>query len=186
MKRFFDICLSIILLILLLPLFLFIYFFILCIDNFNPIYNSRRIGKNNKIFLMPKFRSMKLNTPQKATNRLKNPNLYLTSMGKFLRKSSLDELPQLFSVLKGDMSFVGPRPALFNQKTLIKLRTQKKIHYLQPGITGYAQINGRDSISIKEKVLYDEIYLKKRNFFFDIQILFKTLMVIKKTSLIKH
>ena len=166
MKRVFDICLSIILIFLLLPFYLFIYLFILCVDHFNPIYNSKRIGRNNKIFLMPKFRSMKLDTPQKATNRLKNPNLYLTITGKFLRKSSLDELPQLFSVQKGDMSFVGPRPALFNQKTLIKLRTQKKIHHLQPGITGYAQINGRDSISIKEKVSYDEFYLKKKNFFF--------------------
>jgi len=186
MKRIFDICLSTILLVFLSPLFLFIYFVILFFNNFNPIYNSKRIGKNNKIFLMPKFRSMKLNTPQKATNKLKNPNLYLTRIGKFLRKSSLDEIPQLFSVLKGDMSFIGPRPALFNQKTLIKLRTQKKIHNLQPGITGYAQINGRDSISIKKKVFYDEIYLKKKSFYFDIAILFKTFKIIKKTSLIKH
>lgn len=186
MKRIFDIFLSILLIFLLFPLLFVIYFFILLINNFNPIYQSKRVGKNNSIFLMPKFRTMRLDTPQKATNRLKNPNLYLTSIGKILRKSSLDELPQLFSVLKGDMSFVGPRPALFNQKTLIKLRTQKKIHVLQPGITGYAQINGRDSLSIKKKVFYDEIYLKKKNFFFDIIILFKTLKIIKKTSLIKH
>ena len=186
MKRLFDIFFSIILISLLLPIFLIIYIGILFLDKFNPLYFSKRIGKKNKIFLMPKFRTMKINTPQKATNKLKNPNKYITSLGKILRKSSFDELPQLFSVLFGDMSLVGPRPALYNQKTLIKLRTLKKIHLMLPGITGLAQTKGRDNLTVKEKVYYDEIYLKNKSIVFDLKILIDTVNAIIKIKSIKH
>lgn len=124
---------------------------------------------------MPKFRSMHTNTPPVATHLLKNPDRYLTPIGKFLRKSSLDELPQLYSILKGDMSFVGPRPALFNQDDLVQLRTSKGIHSLVPGITGWAQVNGRDEISIPDKVDYDYYYLKNKSFPFDLKIIIETI-----------
>lgn len=186
MKRFFDIILSSVAVILLLPIFILIYISILLFDGFNPLYFSKRVGHKNKIFLMPKFRSMKMHTPQKATNKLKEPEKYITFFGKILRKTSLDELPQLFSIFFGQMSFVGPRPALFNQKTLISLRTKKKIHNLIPGITGLAQINGRDQLSVKKKVYYDEIYLKKKSLFFDLKILLMTLKILSDTKKIRH
>ena len=150
------------------------------------IYWSDRIGKDNRVFRMPKFRTMRIGAPDVATHLLKDVDIYLTSIGSFLRKTSLDELPQLWSVLKGDMSFVGPRPALFNQNDLIKLRTEKKISKLPPGITGWAQINGRDDISIPGKVLYDEYYLKNRSFSFDLKILWNTIFKVIKKEGVTH
>lgn len=137
-------------------------------------YWSDRVGRGNKIFSMPKFRTMKINTPAVATHLLENPAQYLTPVGSFLRKSSLDELPQLWSILKGDMSFVGPRPALFNQEDLIALRTEAGVHHLVPGLTGWAQINGRDELPIAEKVLWDVEYLKRQSLGFDLMILLLT------------
>ncbi len=150
------------------------------------IHWSDRVGKNNRIFSMPKFRTMRIGTPDVATHLLQNVDNYLTPLGSFLRKTSLDELPQLWSIITGDMSFVGPRPALFNQNDLIKLRTQKEISKLSPGITGWAQINGRDNISIPVKVLYDEYYLKNRSFFFDLKILWNTIFKVIKKEGVTH
>ncbi len=129
------------------------------------LYWSDRVGINNRIFRMPKFRTMRANTPAVATHLMKNPDAYLTPIGSFLRKFSLDELPQLYSILKGDISFVEPRPALYNQDDLVELRTEKGIHKLIPGITGWAQVNGRDELPIPVKVEFDEYYLKNRSFF---------------------
>jgi len=150
------------------------------------LYWSDRIAKNNNIFKMPKFRTMRLGTPAMATHLLPNPGIYLTAIGKFLRKLSLDELPQLFSILKGDMSFVGPRPALFNQQDLIELRTRKGVHRLIPGITGWAQINGRDELPIPVKVQYDEYYLHHRSFGFDLRILGLTIIRVALRSGVTH
>ena len=150
------------------------------------IHWSKRIGKNNHIFLMPKFRTMRVDTPQVATHLLTNGSSYLTPVGSFLRKTSLDELPQLWSVFTGEMSFVGPRPALFNQDDLIELRTKNNIHLLPPGITGWAQINGRDDLSIDEKVKFDKEYLDRKSLFFDIKILFKTVSKVFLSEGITH
>jgi O-antigen biosynthesis protein WbqP len=150
------------------------------------LYWSDRVGRNKSIFKMPKFRTMRIDTPAVATHLLGNPDYYLTPIGSLLRKFSLDELPQLWSVLRGDMSFVGPRPALYNQDDLIELRTKKGIHGLVPGITGWAQINGRDELPIPTKVEYDEYYLKNRSFFFDIKILFLTLFKTVKSEGVQH
>jgi O-antigen biosynthesis protein WbqP len=138
------------------------------------LYWSDRVGYKNKIFKMPKFRTMKIDTPPMATHLLPNPAQYLTPIGSFLRKSSLDELPQLWSIIKGDMSFVGPRPALFNQDDLIELRTKFGVDNIVPGLTGWAQINGRDELPIPEKVKLDVLYLNNQSFFFDVKILFLT------------
>ena len=149
------------------------------------IYWSERVGKENKTFFMPKFRTMIENTPEVATDKLKNPYEYITNFGIFLRKTSLDELTQIWNILKGDMSFVGPRPALHNQHDLIEMRTNKGIHMLRPGLTGLAQINGRDNISNQLKVKYDFDYLKKRNLFFDFKIiLFTFYKVLKKEDVL--
>ena len=150
------------------------------------LYWSDRVGKNNTIFKMPKFRTMKADTPAMATHLMKNPEQYCTPVGSFLRKTSLDELPQLYSVLKGDMSFVGPRPALFNQDDLIELRTKKGIHNLIPGITGWAQINGRDDLPIPEKVDLDEYYLNNHSFMFDLKTLFMTLLSVINSQGVQH
>lgn len=174
MKRLFDFFLSIVLLLIFFPLLIILSLCIVLVYNTNPIHLSKRSGQNSKIFLMPKFVTMKKNTPQVATHLLKQPDKYITILGKFMRKTSLDELPQLYSVLIGDMSFVGPRPALFNQYYLIKKRKILKIDKLKPGITGYAQINGRDKISIKKKLKLDYFYLKNKSFKFDIEIIFIT------------
>ena len=186
LKRLFDIFFSILLLIVLSPVILFLFILIYLFDNGKFIHWSKRIGKNNKVFLMPKIRTMKLSTPDVATHLLKKEDTYITNIGKILRKTSLDEIPQLYSILLGDMSFVGPRPALFNQFDLINLRTKKKIHLLVPGITGLAQINGRDLLSIDEKVLYDNEYLIKRSFFFDIKIIIITIVKIFISKEITH
>jgi O-antigen biosynthesis protein WbqP len=138
------------------------------------LYWSDRVGRNNRIFKMPKFRSMRIDTPAVATHLLENPDQWLTPIGSFLRKSSLDELPQIWSILKGDMSFVGPRPALFNQEDLIALRTQHGVHELVPGLTGWAQVNGRDELPIPQKVQFDIEYLHRRSIVFDLKILWLT------------
>lgn len=138
------------------------------------LYWSDRVGTDNKVFRMPKFRTMRIDTPVVATHLLSDPKAFLTPIGSFLRKSSLDELPQLWSILRGDMSFVGPRPALYNQDDLIALRTELGVHRLPPGLTGWAQVNGRDELEIPEKVRFDEEYLKRRSVLFDLRILWMT------------
>ena len=150
------------------------------------LYWSNRVGKDNVIFRMPKFRSMRINTPAVATHLLKNPDVYLTPIGSFLRRSSLDELPQLWSILVGDMSFVGPRPALFNQDDLIALRTQNGVHELVPGLTGWAQVNGRDELPIADKVKLDVEYLNRRSFAFDIWILWLTFLKVLRKEGVSH
>lgn len=150
------------------------------------LYWSDRVGKRNRIFKMPKFRSMRVDTPPVATHLLADPTLYLTPIGSFLRKSSLDELPQLWSIIKGDMSFVGPRPALFNQDDLIALRTEHRVHELVPGLTGWAQINGRDELPIPEKVKLDREYLLRQSFWFDIEILWLTLIKVMRRDGVSH
>lgn len=147
---------------------------------------SERVGENNKIFKMPKFRTMHVDAPAVPTHLLENPLQYLTSFGRFLRKFSLDELPQLWSVLKGDMSFVGPRPALYNQDDLIELRTIKGLHKLMPGITGWAQVNGRDNLTIIKKVKYDKYYMDHRSCIFDLKIIFLTIGKVIKTDGVSH
>ena len=150
------------------------------------LYWSDRIGQVNKIFRMPKFRTMQVETPVVATHLMANPDKYLSSFGGFLRRSSLDELPQLFSILKGDMSFVGPRPALFNQDDLIALRTEKGVEKLVPGLTGWAQVNGRDELPIPEKVALDMEYMERQSFWFDLKILWKTLLKVIKRENVSH
>jgi O-antigen biosynthesis protein WbqP len=150
------------------------------------IHWSKRIGKKNEIFLMPKFRTMRIDTPQLATHLLNDGKNYLTPVGSFLRKSSLDELPQLWSVFKGDMNLVGPRPALFNQYDLRDLRTEFDIHKIAPGVTGWAQINGRDELSIEEKVKFDKQYFDQRSLWFDIKIIFWTAYKVLVRSNIHH
>jgi O-antigen biosynthesis protein WbqP len=150
------------------------------------LYWSDRVGRDNAIFKMPKFRSMRLDTPAVATHLLTNPGQYLTPIGGFLRKSSLDELPQLLSILKGDMSFVGPRPALFNQHDLVDLRTQVGVHHLVPGLTGWAQINGRDELPIPKKVALDVQYLQRQSALFDLKILFLTAIKVLRRDGVSH
>ena len=150
------------------------------------LYWSDRVGRNNVIFKMPKFRSMLIGTPEVATHMLANPDSYLTPVGSFLRKSSLDELPQLWSIIKGDMSFVGPRPALFNQHDLIALRTQYGIDKLMPGLTGWAQINGRDELPVPQKVILDREYLEQKSFLFDMKIIFMTVVKVIQRDNVVH
>jgi O-antigen biosynthesis protein WbqP len=150
------------------------------------LYWSQRIGKDNTLFLMPKFRTMRTDTPVVATHLLANPDTYLTPVGKFLRTTSLDELPQLYSILMGHMSFVGPRPALFNQDDLIELRTRAGVHVLTPGLTGWAQVNGRDELPIPEKVELDKVYLQKQSWFFDLQILLRTFVKVVRRDGVVH
>lgn len=183
MKRIFDLLLALIAgLILLLPCA--VVAFLVKITSPGPIlYWSDRVGRNNVIFKMPKFRSMRVGTPAVATHLLSNPAFHLTPIGSLLRRSSLDELPQLWSIITGDMSFVGPRPALYNQNDLIELRTQNGVHTLVPGLTGWAQVNGRDELPIPQKVSLDREYLERRSLWFDIKILFMTAMkVIMRTD----
>ena len=186
MKRTFDLLLSIMLLVFLAAPMLIISIAVLVSSKGPVLYWSDRVGKNNKIFKMPKFRSMLMSTPTIATHLLDNPETYLTPIGGFLRRTSLDEIPQLFSVLIGDMSFVGPRPALFNQKDLIDLRKEKGINNLLPGVTGWAQVNGRDDLSIPDKVALDLEYLNRKSFWFDIKILWMTILSIAKNEGVSH
>lgn len=150
------------------------------------LYWSDRVGRNNVIFKMPKFRSMRVGTPAVATHLLADPKRHLTPIGSFLRKSSLDELPQLWSILLGHMSFVGPRPALYNQQDLIELRTAQGVHKLVPGLTGWAQVNGRDELPISQKVALDAEYLERHGFWFDIQILWLTFLKVVRGDGVSH
>jgi len=150
------------------------------------LYWSDRVGRDNRTFRMPKFRTMNLGTPEVATHLLSNPEAYLTIIGSFLRKTSLDELPQIYSVLKGDLSFVGPRPALYNQNDLVTLRTECGVHELTPGLTGWAQVNGRDDLPIPLKVEYDCEYLRKRTFLLDLKILCLTLVRVMRGDGVAH
>ena len=185
-KRSFDFILSSILIILLIIPFVCISLLIIISTKESPIYLSKRIGQNKKIFIMPKFRTMRKETPQLATHLLKNSNEYLSKIGTLLRKTSIDELPQIWSIFIGDMSFVGPRPALFNQYDLIKKRDNYNINEFKPGISGYAQINGRDGITIDEKVKLDSFYVSNQSFFLDAKILFLTLLKVFKSENISH
>ena len=186
MKRAFDLFSGVLLSLSLVIIMLFIAIVIRLTSKGPSLYWSDRVGKNNKIFKMPKFRSMLTDAPAVATHLLDNPDSYLSPIGGFLRRSSLDELPQLFSVLKGDMSFVGPRPALYNQDDLIALRTEKGVDKLLPGITGWAQVNGRDELSIPDKVALDAEYLNRQSFWFDMKILWLTFLKVMKRDGVSH
>lgn len=186
MKRLFDIFTSIILIFFLFLPSILIIFLIKIVNKNSAIYISRRLGKNKKIFKMYKFRTMHPNTPEVGSNSLKNAEIHITKFGKILRKYSLDELPQLINVLKGDMSLVGPRPALETQHDLISLRDEKDIFSIVPGITGLAQINGRDDLLLEKKVEYEATYMKKKSFLFDILILLITLKIVIKSKGVKH
>lgn len=174
MKRLFDFALSFVVGFLLLIPIIFVAIAVRLTSKGPALYWSDRVGRHNRIFKMPKFRSMRIDTPVVATHLLTDPKAYLTPIGHFLRKSSLDELPQLWCIILGDMSFVGPRPALFNQDDLIALRTANGVDDLVPGLTGWAQINGRDELSIHEKVKLDAEYLRDRSFWLDLRILWLT------------
>jgi O-antigen biosynthesis protein WbqP len=186
MKRIFDIILSIILLVVLMLPMSFIALSVRISSSGSVLYWSQRVGKKGVFFKMPKFRSMRVNTPVVATHLMKRPDKFLSPIGRLIRCSSLDELPQLFSILKGDMSFVGPRPALFNQSDLIALRKESNVDYLIPGITGWAQVNGRDELSIADKVNFDLEYLNNRSLLFDLKILWMTLVKVIKRAEVSH
>ena len=186
MKRLFDITASLVLLVILAVPMIFIGITILLTSKGGIFYWSDRVGINSVIYKMPKFRTMLMTTPELATDMLEQPKDYLTPIGDFLRKYSLDELPQLFSVIKGDMTLVGPRPALFNQNSLIELRKEKGIDQILPGITGWAQVNGRDNLSMIGKVMLDEEYMIRQSFWFDIRILWKTFLKVLKREGVSH
>ena len=186
MKRLFDLCLGLsAAAILLLPVAV-VALAVRLTSKGPALYWSDRVGRDNEIFRMPKFRSMRVGTPAVATHLLQDPDAHLTPIGSFLRKSSLDELPQLWSILKGDMSFVGPRPALFNQEDLIALRTANDVHHLVPGLTGWAQVNGRDELPIPEKVKLDVEYLQRQSLWFDIRILWLTFVKVVRRDGVTH
>ncbi|MBK7003930.1 MAG: sugar transferase [Burkholderiales bacterium] len=186
MKRLFDLVSALLaLLVLLLPISM-VAVAVRLTSKGPALYWSDRVGRYNKIFKMPKFRSMRVGTPAVATHLLANPDAYLTPIGSFLRRSSLDELPQLWCIIKGDMSFVGPRPALYNQEDLIALRAQKGVHALVPGLTGWAQINGRDELPIPDKVALDFEYLQKQSMVFDCMILLRTFFKVIRHDNISH
>lgn len=186
LKRIFDILLAALLLVLFSIPLLLVALAVKLTSRGPALHWSKRIGRKNQIFLMPKFRSMKINTPQVATHLLGDAKSHLTPVGGFIRKTSLDELPQLWSVLKGDMSFVGPRPALFNQDDLIKMRTELGIDSLRPGITGWAQVNGRDELPIPVKVEFDKQYLHNASLWMDIKIIFLTAYKVFNAEGVKH
>jgi O-antigen biosynthesis protein WbqP len=185
-KRMFDLMLALIIVILVFLLLIIIIIILKLTSSGPAIYYSKRVGRYNKNFTMLKFRTMRLGTPKIASHLLKNPEMYITPFGSFLRRTSLDELPQLLNMIKGDMSFVGPRPALSNQYDLIILRKKAKVHFLLPGITGWAKINGRDNLSITDKVALDEEYLKHKSFCFDIKILWVTFLKVIFQKDISH
>ncbi len=189
LKRLFDIVLTVVGLFCLSPLIILTWLLVKLTSTGPALYWSQRVGKHNQLFSMPKFRSMRIGTPQLAThlmNQQANPNAFLTPIGSFIRKTSLDELPQLWSVLTGDMSIVGPRPALFNQDDLVALRTEKGVHTLRPGITGWAQVNGRDEIPIPQKVALDAYYLKNQSLWLDFKIILLTIIKVIKRDNITH
>ena len=186
MKRVFDLVLALLAsLVLLIPIVL-VSLFVKLTSQGPVIYWSDRVGRHNKLFRMPKFRTMRIDTPAIATHLLSSPEQFLTPIGSFLRRSSLDELPQLWSILRGGMSFVGPRPALFNQDDLIALRTHFGVDQMTPGLTGWAQINGRDELPIPDKVQLDVEYMKRQSFWFDLKIIFLTFLKVLKKDGITH
>lgn len=186
MKRVFDFTAALFLLIVFGIPMLFISLMVKFASKGPVLYWSDRIGRNNITFKMPKFCTMKIDTPAVATHLMTSPDQFLTPIGKFLRKSSLDELPQLISILKGDMSFVGPRPALFNQDDLVELRTKKGVLFLTPGLTGWAQINGQDELPIPVRVEFDEYYLRNRSFRFDLKIILLTALKVVRREEVTH
>lgn len=186
LKRIFDICLSLAALIALAPVLLIVCLLVRLTSPGPVLYWSDRVGRSNTLFKMPKFRTMRTDTPAVATHLLEDPVCWLTPVGCFLRRSSLDELPQLLSILMGNMSFVGPRPALFNQDDLITLRTQKGIHSLTPGLTGWAQVNGRDELPIPVKVEFDEWYFHNRTFLLDLKIMWLTVIKVVNREGVIH
>jgi len=186
MKRFFDLIFCLVIgFVLLLPILL-VAMAVRLTSKGPTLYWSKRVGRNNVIFKMPKFRSMRVGTPPVATHLFADAHEHLTPIGSFLRKNSLDELPQLWSILLGDMSFVGPRPALFNQQDLIALRKEQGVHTLVPGLTGWAQVNGRDQLLIPEKVKLDAVYLQHQSIRFDIRILWMTFVNVLKRKGVSH
>lgn len=185
-KRLFDLGLALLVLLVFAVPILLLALLVKLTSKGPVLYWSARVGRANHIFQMPKFRSMQVGTPAVATHLLNNPDTYLTPIGSFLRKSSLDELPQLWNIIRGDMSFVGPRPALFNQDDLIALRTQYGVHELVPGLTGWAQINGRDELPIPQKVALDVEYLKRRSFWFDLKIIALTAIKVIRRESVSH
>jgi O-antigen biosynthesis protein WbqP len=186
MKRLFDLVLASILTILFAVPLIVVALAVRLTSSGPALYWSDRVGRDNKIFKMPKFRSMRTDTPAVATHLLDNPQSFLTPIGSFIRRSSLDELPQIWSVLVGEMSFVGPRPALYNQDDLIALRTERQVHTLAPGLTGWAQVNGRDELPIPVKVDLDVEYMQKQSFFFDIYILYLTFIKVLRRDGVTH
>jgi O-antigen biosynthesis protein WbqP len=186
MKRLFDLCLALLMALLLIVPFLLVALTVHFTSKGAVLYWSDRVGRDNKIFKMPKFRTMRVDTPAVATHLLENPAQFLTPVGSFLRKSSLDELPQLWSIIRGDMSFVGPRPALFNQADLIALRSQYGVDRLLPGLTGWAQINGRDELPIPDKVKLDVEYMQNQSLFFDLKIIFFTVLKVLRRDGVQH
>ncbi len=186
MKRLFDLCLALIAMLFLALPFFMVAALVRLTSAGSVLYWSDRIGRNNIMFKMPKFRSMRVDTPAVATHLLSDPAQFLTPIGSFIRKSSLDELPQLWSIIKGDMSFVGPRPALFNQGDLIALRTQYGVDKLVPGLTGWAQINGRDELPIFDKVKLDVEYLHHQSVWFDVKIILLTFLKVLRREGVQH
>jgi O-antigen biosynthesis protein WbqP len=186
MKRGFDIVVATFLMVLLLIPMVLVALVVRSTSKGTALYWSDRIGRGNLIFKMPKFRTMKFDTPEMATHLMDTPDTFLSPIGGFLRRSSLDEMPQLWSILKGDMSFVGPRPALFNQDDLVELRTEKGLELLPPGLTGWAQVNGRDELPIPDKVALDVEYLERRSFWFDMYILWLTVLKVLRRDGITH
>lgn len=186
MKRTFDVIMTLALTVILLVPLAIIALMVKLTSRGPIIYWSERVGRDNRNFMMPKFRSMRMDAPVVATHLLSNPATHLTPIGLFIRRFSLDELPQLWSILRGDMSFVGPRPALFNQHDLIELRTQNGVHLMVPGVTGWAQVNGRDDLLITEKVALDSEYILKQSIQFDLWILWITLFKVARGEGIRH
>ncbi len=186
MKRLFDLAVALIVAVLLAIPIVFVALAVRLTSPGPALYWSNRVGRHNSIFKMPKFRSMRIDTPAVASHLLQNSEQWLTPIGSFLRKTSIDELPQLWSIIKGDMSFVGPRPALFNQEDLIMLRTEKGVDKLMPGLTGWAQVNGRDELSILQKVELDIYYLQRRSLLFDLKVLWMTVLKVLLRSGVSH
>lgn len=185
-KRLFDLVLAIVASLVLFVPFLVVALAVRLTSPGPVLYWSQRVGRNNRLFRMPKFRSMRIDTPEVATHLLTDPKAYLTPIGSFLRRTSLDELPQLWSILIGDMSIVGPRPALFNQDDLIAARKAVGVDALVPGLTGWAQINGRDDLPIPIKVQYDQQYLERQSFWFDLRIIWRTFLQVVRSDGVSH
>ena len=186
MKRIVDFVVGLSVLVMLVVPIVMVAILVKLTSKGSVLYWSDRVGRKKKIFRMPKFRTMRMDTPEMATHLMKTPATYHSPIGGFLRRSSLDELPQLWSILKGDMSFVGPRPALFNQDDLVELRTEKGVERLTPGLTGWAQVNGRDELTIPEKVALDVEYLERQSFGFDMRILWLTFLKVLAQDSITH